>query len=259
MTLELNEISVAYGPVKILEELSVSVIKNGNLVGVLGANGVGKSTLLKSIAGQQSHSGIIRFQGENLDAMGVSKRNKAVAYMPQNLPQATSLMAYEAVLSAVKAIDLGLRSDEAETLVEEVFNILQLSSLAFKPMNAMSGGQRQLVGLAQVIVRKPSLLLLDEPTSALDLNWQIRVLEVLKSLVQNQKSIALIAMHDINLALRHCDWIVLLSKGKLLAEGAPEKIMTEELLQDAYGISGRVETCSRGTPFIIADGIYNEV
>jgi len=259
MTLELDEISVAYGSAKILDKLSVSVIENGNLVGVLGANGVGKSTLLKSIAGQQSHSGTIRFQGEKLDGMGASKRNKAVAYMPQNLPQATSLMAYEAVLSAVKAVDLGLVSDDSEILVEAVFNILQLSPLAFKPMNAMSGGQRQLVGLAQVIVRKPSLLLLDEPTSALDLNWQIRVLEVLKNLVQNQKSIALVAMHDINLALRHCDWIILLSNGKLLSEGAPEKIMTKELLKEAYGISGRVETCSRGTPFIIADGICNEV
>ncbi|MCG8492181.1 MAG: ABC transporter ATP-binding protein [Sneathiellales bacterium] len=259
MTLELTKISVIFGKSRILENLSTSSIESGKLVGVLGANGVGKSTLLKAVAGQQPYSGQVLFKSQALAEIGAHQRNSFVSYMPQNLPQATSLVAYEAVLSAVKAVDLGLKGTQAEMLVEEVFEILHLSPLAFRSLDAMSGGQRQLVGLAQVIVRKPSLLLLDEPTSALDLNWQIRVLEVLKKLVQEQKSISLIAMHDINLALRHCDWIILLSKGKVLSEGIPETVMTEEFLEKAYGIKGRVETCSRGTPFVIADGICSEV
>lgn len=255
MILELSKISLSYGSKKILSDIEAGPIAPGSLVGVLGANGVGKSSLLRSIAGMQKYDGNALLDGTPLKTLSQSERTSLVSYLPQSLPQSTSLIAYEAVLSAVKAVSLNGNRHDAEQLTEEVFQRLDILPLAFRSLSSLSGGQRQLVGLAQVIARKPSLMLLDEPTSALDLKWQLSVFTFVRSLVTEQQGICLMAIHDINLAMRHCDFILLLSGGKLLSFGPPLVAMTSENLRKAYGVSGRVEQCSEGTAFVIADNI----
>jgi len=252
-TLSIQNLTLSYGAKQILSGIHLDEIKPGSLVGVLGPNGVGKSTFVRAIAGLGNYQGNILLNGENIEGLPQITRSGLVGYLPQTLPQGTTLLAYEAILSACRAVRPDLSTIQVDALIEEIFDILEIRHLAFSPMNKLSGGQRQMVGLAQIIVRKPSLLLLDEPTSALDLRWQLGVFNVVKSLLKQRNGICLMPIHDINLALRHCDQIALFAKGGLLAFGPPKEAMTAENLRLAYRVEGRVEYCSKGNPFVLAE------
>ncbi|WP_417798217.1 ABC transporter ATP-binding protein [Terasakiella pusilla] len=251
--LHIQDMTLSYGAKTVLSDIDLPEIQGGTIVGVLGPNGVGKSTFMRALAGVGDYSGRVFLDGENVEEMTYLQRSGLIGYLPQTLPQGTSLVAYEAVLSACRAVRPDLSASVVEDMVEEVFDVLGIRHLAFHALSKLSGGQRQMVGLAQVIVRKPSLLLLDEPTSALDLRWQLGVFDVVKSLVKQRNGICLMPIHDINLALRHCDQILLFSRGGILAYGPPEQAMTEENLRIAYRVEGRVETCSQGKPYVIAE------
>lgn len=250
----INDLALSYGLKTVLEDVVIPEIKAGSLVSVLGPNGVGKSTFLRALAGLQPWSGQISLNGEDLKTMPGFRRSGLIGYMPQQLPQATTLIAYEAVISACRAVRPDLSGKIVERLCEEVFSALGIRHLAFQALNKLSGGQRQMIGLSQVIVRKPELMLLDEPTSALDLRWQLGVLKVVRTILKEQKGICLMALHDINLALRHSDYVILFGGGSVISFGPPSRAMTSENLRKAFLVDGRVETCSRGHPFIITDG-----
>lgn len=201
-SLKLEDVSVGYGRKPVLNHLDIGPLPPGSLVAVVGSNAVGKSTLLKAIAGLRTSSGRILLGDTDLSRLPLSGRVRLVGYLSQALPQPTSLVAYEAVTSAFRAVRGDLSTAEAERMVDEVFTALDLRNIALRRLSEMSGGQRQMVGLAQVLVRKPPLLLLDEPTSALDLRWQLNVLETVRTITRDDKVICLMAIHDINLALR---------------------------------------------------------
>lgn len=249
----LEDVSVGYGRKPVLDHLDVGPLPAGSLVAVVGSNAVGKSTLLKAIAGLRESSGRILLGDTDLARLPLTRRVRLVGYLSQALPQPTSLVAYEAVTSAFRAVRGDLSAGEAERMVEAVFTALDLRALALRRLSEMSGGQRQMVGLAQVLVRKPPLLLLDEPTSALDLRWQLNVLETVRAITREDNAICLMAIHDINLALRFCDQLVVLGGGGVLAAGRPEMVMDATLLRRAYGVEGRVERCSRGFPIVLTD------
>ncbi len=254
-TFSISDLSLAYGQTPVLKNLSVSALKPGFLVSVLGPNGSGKSTFLRALSGLKSYTGVLDLNGEELGAMAQQRRAGLIGYMPQQLPQATTLVAYEAVISACRAVRPDLARKTIEDMAEDIFNTLGIRHLAFRELNQLSGGQRQMVGLAQVIVRKPEILLLDEPTSALDLRWQLDVFSVLRQLLDQTKGICLLALHDINLALRHSDYVILFGQQKIISQGPPSAVMTPEFLRQAYQVEGRVETCSKGHPFVITDGL----
>ncbi len=253
-TLTIEDLSLHYGRHQVLRNVMLPEIPAGSIVGVLGPNGAGKTTLLRALAGLCSFDGRVLLKGESLTAMPQAQRARLIAYLPQALPQATTLIGYEAVVSAHRAVRSDLPKAEIEAAAERVFDTLAISDLAFRPLSRMSGGQRQMIGLAQVIVREPQVLLLDEPTSALDLRRQIEVLSAAKGIVKQRRGICFLALHDINLALRHCDSIALLAEQRLRAFGPPDRIMTREILRDLYRVEGRVERCSMGLPFVITDG-----
>jgi iron complex transport system ATP-binding protein len=252
-SLKIENLTLAYPGKSVLTGVSLPEIPPGSLVGVLGPNGVGKSTLLRALAGLGPYAGTALLDDEALDRMTHFRRAQRVGYLPQALPQETSLVAYEAVLSACRAVRPDLPKARIDAAVERVFDVLGIRPLAFQALNKMSGGQRQMVGLAQVMVRRPSVMLLDEPTSALDLRWQLTVLDTVRMILGRHGGLCLMALHDINLAIRHCDFIALFGGGRLLAFGPPAKAVTAEALSQAYGIAGRVETCSRGLPFVVTE------
>ncbi|WP_226383090.1 ABC transporter ATP-binding protein [Burkholderia savannae] len=167
--LRIDNLSVAYGRREILDSLALRPIEPGCVVAVLGPNGVGKSTLLRAIARLVRARGAVSLG--RVDLLRGSRREhmRRVGYLPQTLPQASTLLVYEAVSGALRATCGGLSSAEHDARLHAVFEQLRLHPLAMKPLDSLSGGQRQMVGLAQVLVRHTPLLLLDEPTSALDL------------------------------------------------------------------------------------------
>lgn len=256
--LVLRDVCVGYRNRAVLEGVTTDLAP-GTVAAVVGPNAVGKSTLMRAIAGlHMIGRGDIVLNDESLTRASAPERAKIAAYMPQTLPQATSLVAYESVFSANRAIHPDLSRTKIESAIEDVFDRLGIRKLAFRRLNEMSGGQRQMVGLAQVIVRQPKLLLLDEPTSALDLRWQLRVLEAVRAVATRDGAVCLMAMHDLNLAFRFTDRVILLGSGRVLADGDPAEMMTADLLKAAYGVVGRVERCSLGFPLVLVDRAATE-
>ncbi len=256
MTLILDKLHIGYKNKRLIENIQAD-IKPGSCVAVIGPNGVGKSTLMKSLASLIKHQGSAKLSINNaapkeLSSLATHERMKHIGYLPQTLPQATNLMAYELVFAAAKAIS-SASNTEINQRIDSVFEQLGITHIAMKQMREMSGGQRQMVGLAQVLVRKPDLLLLDEPTSALDLHWQLNVLQAIHRQTTQHNAIALIASHDLNLALRYCDQLLILSRQGVLAMGTPEEVLSVDHLRTAYGIEGRIEACSKGFPIVLAD------
>jgi len=251
--LEVCGLTAGYGARQVLTDLSLPLLPPGTLAAVVGANAAGKSTLLKAIAGLRPARGQVLLDGEDLGRLGLAARLARVGYLPQQLPQGTALVVYEAIVSALRASRRDLTAADAEAAVERVFDSLALRPLALRRLDELSGGQRQMVGLAQTMVRDPKLLLLDEPTSALDLRWQLQVLETVRALTRRHQTVGLIAIHDLNLALRFCDRIVVLGNGGLLAAGDPAAAFNAETLRRAYGVEGRVESCSLGYRIVLVD------
>lgn len=130
--------------------------------------------------------------------------------------------------------------------------------MALSYLDQLSGGQKQLVGLAQSLIRQPSLLLLDEPLSALDLNYQFHVMDLVRKETRKRNIITVVVVHDINIALRHGDHVLMLQDGELIADGTPEEVITPQSLARVYGVRGRIERCSHGTPQVLIDGLVNQ-
>lgn len=251
--LAIENLTAGYGRRDVLAGLNLPALPAGALAAVVGANAAGKSTLLKGIAGLCRARGSARLDGEELTALDTASRLARVGYLPQILPQGSALVVYEAVLAALRATGRGADAAQAEARVQDVLERLALRALALRRLDELSGGQRQMVGLAQVMVRAPRLLLLDEPTSALDLRWQLRVLGTVRELTERDGCVALVAIHDLNLALRCCSHLIVLGSGRLLAAGEPRATLDAGLIARAWGVAARVERCSLGFPVVLVD------
>ncbi|WP_323118065.1 ABC transporter ATP-binding protein [Burkholderia alba] len=251
--LRIQDLRVAYGARTILERLALPPIEPGCMVAVLGPNGVGKSTLLRAIARLLPARGVVRLGRTDLLHGTRSDHLRCVGYLPQSLPQASSLLVYEAVSGALRATCGGLSNDEHDARLHAVFTELHLHALAMKSLDQLSGGQRQMVGLAQVLIRQTPLLLLDEPTSALDLRWQLLALEAMRDAAKRRAAIVLVAMHDLNLASRFCDRLVLLGRDGVLADGRPADVLRAEHLRRAYRVDARIERTSDDDYIVLAE------
>ena len=249
--LVIDKLCAGYGRRSVLRDISLAPIAPGSLVALLGPNGAGKSTLIRALAGLQPAQGSVTLNGEWLWQQDAVRRNRRVAYLPQTLPQASSLVVYELLLGSARLA--GMSPHQSAREIDGVSRRLGIESLLLRQLAQLSGGQRQMVGLAQALVRRAALLLLDEPTSALDLRWQLRVLDVVKQYVESEPRIALFACHDLNLALRFASHVILLGPDGDCRIGAPTELITPSALERTYGVQARVERCTHGFPVVLAD------
>ena len=212
--LEVKNLSLAYGKQTIVRDLSLQPLKSGQVISLLGPNGSGKSTLLKALAGLlKLKQGDIILNDTNLNNVNFEQRAQHVVYLPQSLPAAVHLRVFESVLVAAKASALAPESQAvSDSAILELLERLGIEHLAMHYLDQLSGGQKQLVGLAQALIRRPRLLLLDEPLSALDLNYQFHVMDLLRQETYQHGLTTLIVLHDLNVALRHSDYAVLIKK-----------------------------------------------
>lgn len=249
MALVLNDVSVSYGRHRIIDGLNTRIAA-GRVTGLIGPNGSGKSTLIRAIAGVHPHHGRIDLDG----ATGRELRHRT-GYMPQDIPGNIALSALEAVIVASRRASSWRTSRSEADVAFSVLNDLGIGHLADRYLGECSGGQRQLISLAQTLVRTPELVLLDEPTSALDLRHQLRVLHRVNDYITagnltvtrpetdgtlaRRPGVALIALHDLNLAARYCDDLLLLHHGKLIAHGPIRQVLKPDVLDSVYGINSR--------------------
>ncbi len=251
--LRLDALQVGYPGRPVLHNLTLQALPGGTVLGVLGPNGVGKSTLLRILARLLPADGQAHLGALDLLHSPRALHQAQVAYLPQSLPQPSSLRVLEALDVALQAACPHLLRAQREQRVHEVLLRLQLRPLALRPLRELSGGQRQMLGLGQVLLRRAGLLLLDEPTSALDLRWQLLALQTVREEAQQRGAIACVALHDLALAGRHCQHLLLLGPQGIVAQGTPAQVLQPEALRQAYGVRARVEFSSQGEPCVLVD------
>ncbi len=226
------------------------------ITALIGPNATGKSTLLRTLAGLIPAKGTISFNNENMLEWGLNKRAAHIGYMPQQIPWDTGLSVLESVLLMQKNIQASITGVSKKTARQKVLDLLEqmhLLHLANEPLNRLSGGQKQMISLAQTVIRTPKILLLDEPTSALDLHYQVEVLEWVKKYAASG-AIVVMVLHDINLALKWADNIAVLHQGKLIAAGAAVATITPELLQQVYKVHAVVDKDTSGAMYVSVTG-----
>ncbi|VVN04320.1 Fe(3+) dicitrate transport ATP-binding protein FecE [Pseudomonas fluorescens] len=249
VTLQLEHLGARYGQRNIISGVTTAVFTGGQVVAVVGPNAAGKSTLFKRIAGLIDGPGRVILQGSQ-------KGVQAISYMPQGLNGSARLTVYESVLLARKQLSPGWVVQDAELhLVDEMLDALGITDLAFRNLGELSGGQQQLVSIAQTLVREPEVLLMDEPTSALDMHRQVQVLNFMRALARQREVIVFIALHDLNQALRFADQVLVIADGTAQGSGPSHEVINEGMLRAVYKVEARIERCSRGQPHILIDDI----
>lgn len=252
-----RRLSAGYGARRILRELDLPEFRAGETIALVGPNGAGKSTLLRAIAGLIPSTGSALLGGYELVGAAPRARAGHVAFMPQTLPERVALTVLEGVLAALRATpvaDAPFSSRETQRTALRALERVGIADLAMEPLDRLSGGQRQLASLAQTIVRGPRLLLLDEPTSALDLRHQVTVMQLVRDLATEGR-VVLMVVHDLNLAARWADRIVVMDRGVVHAAGRPEEAISPAVIGRVYGVSARVERCSHDQLQVMVDGL----
>ena len=254
MSLMIEGLSAGYARRPVIRDMTLGPIQAGHVTALVGPNAAGKSTLLLALAGLIGATGTVRLGERDLLRLSIGERATVAAFMPQTLPQGVALTVLESVIAAGRASplgDLAIAGEELRRRAVATLDRLGVSDLALEFLDRLSGGQRQLVGLA--LVREPQLLLLDEPTSALDLRHQVGVMTLVRALASEGRTV-MVVLHDLNLAMRWADRIVVIEQGAVYAVGTAAEALTPDVIAAVYGVDSRVERCSHDRLHIIVDG-----
>lgn len=205
------------------------VLEPGSLTCLVGPNGSGKTSLLHALAGIGEAGGEVRIAGTDLRRIAVGRRPRALAYLP----------ASREVHWPLKARDLIALGGADPAEVEQAMERLRLAPVAGRPLDRLSTGERSRVLIARALAPRPTLLLLDEPISNLDPLWQIRLMELVKEEVAGAARAAVVAMHDLDAAGRHADRLIVMSGGRIAADGLPAEVLGSAVVQEVFGIVKR--------------------
>lgn len=255
--LALHNLTVRYGRKSVLAELDAGPFPHGAVCAVLGPNGSGKSTLLRATGGLLHATGTLMLDGVDLTPLPRAQRAQHCLYLPQTLPEPVRLSVLDAMLAARHATGRQGNTSTAADIDAAMACLADvgIAHLATQSLHELSGGQRQLAGLAQALGRKPRALLLDEPLSALDPYYQQTVMALIRRETAQRNLVTLIVLHDLNMALNQCDLACLLHNGHILAYGPPAEVLTPEHLRTVYRIEARVDTGRDGQRFISTAGV----
>ena len=214
----------------------------GQLVGLIGPNGAGKSTLLRTISGILNYrEGTVRLDGDDLKSLSSRDIAAGLALIPQIAPYTHGFTSIELVLMG-RYPHLGrfqIEGKEDDRIARDSMRLTRTEQFADRTLDTLSGGERQRVFVSRALAQQPRVLLLDEPTSNLDVLHQLKVLDLVRQLVDDGLT-AVAAIHDLNMAARYCDRLVLLKGGRVVAEGSPEEVLVPETIQSAFGVRAAV-------------------
>lgn len=214
----------------------------GKLTGLIGPNGAGKSTLLHATLGLVPGSGAVTFAGHDLLALPRRDRARLAALVEQSAGTEERLSVRDVVALGRIPFEPAWSADTTpadDAIIASALAETGMDAFAARRFSTLSGGEQQRVHLARALAQQPQLLLLDEPTSHLDIRAQLELLALLRCKAATGTTI-LLALHDLNLAARFCDHLVVLAAGRIVAEGAPSAVLTPALIQTVYGVAARL-------------------
>ncbi|CAM5435430.1 ABC transporter ATP-binding protein OS=Streptomyces alboniger OX=132473 GN=CP975_07415 PE=4 SV=1 [Streptomyces alboniger] len=236
-----RDVTVGYGGRVVIDGLDVT-IPPGVITTIIGPNGCGKSTLLRTLTRLlRPTAGTVVLDGEDISRLKTRTVAKKLGLLPQAPVAPEGLTVADLVARGRHPHQSWLRqwsSDDAD-VVEKALAMTGVADLADRPVDSLSGGQRQRVWISMTLAQGTDLLLLDEPTTYLDLAHAIDVLDLVDDLHESGRTVVMV-LHDLNLATRYSDNLVVMREGSILAQGHPRDVITAELLEEAFGLRARV-------------------
>jgi iron complex transport system ATP-binding protein len=235
--LVLDRVSANLGSSRVVNGVSAGM-PAGSLTVVVGPNGAGKTSLLRAIAGLLRHDGTISLDGADIAALAAGERARRIGYLPQRAEFAWGLPVRDAAaLGRLPHGDpFGRLSPADREAVDAALERLDLTGFAARPVTELSGGERARVMLARVLATGAPLLVLDEPTAALDASHQFEVMDLMRALAAEGRTVVAV-LHDLTMAARYADRVLVLDGGRAVAFGPPDQTLTESRLAETFGLA----------------------
>ena len=239
MDIRVENVDVSVPRKRIVEAASIHV-DEGEFVGLIGPNGSGKSTLLKTIyRTMKKESGEIELDGREIDTMKLRESALLMSVVTQHNYYNFDFKVEEAVMMGrtphKKSMEMDNEEDRA--IVEDALGKVNMLQFKDRNFSSLSGGEQQRIILARALAQQTPCMVLDEPTNHLDIKYQLEVLDIVKSI----GCTTLCALHDLNLAVQYCDRIYVLYNGRIVQEGTPEEVVTEDMIRRIYDVEASVE------------------
>lgn len=236
MRLDVEGLTFGYGDTDVLKEVTFS-IESPQFVSVLGPNGVGKSTLIHCIDRILTpRAGSVRIDGRDVSEIPGRELAKIMAYVPCSSGTSFPMSVADTVMMGRYPHSGNRRTDEDLRIVHSTLSLMSIEDLALRSFNELSAGQHQKVMLARGLAQESRILLLDEPTANLDIRHQMAVAHLLRDLAHTRGMIIVMICHDLNIASRYSDRIILLSGGRIHSDGTPEDVLVTGNIRDVYGV-----------------------
>jgi len=233
---KIENFSCGYPNRFVLDDISFEIAK-GDFVGIIGPNGSGKTTLFKGISGElPALKGTSTLNGELTQTMSLKERAQNLAVVTQNI-EVGNMSVEEYVLMGRMPYRRQFQffeTAEDVAIAKKYMDLTGVTRLQDKNMNALSGGEQQLAGIARALAQEPQLLLLDEPTSHLDITHQVQILNLIRRLSEELKLTVLMIIHDLNLAGEYCDSLIMMQKGAVRKKGAPHEVLNYQDIEAVY-------------------------
>jgi len=258
MPIEVEDISFGYHNNSLIIDGISYNFQNGKFYAILGPNGVGKSTFIRCINKiLKLKSGTILIDDRNVNDITLKEMAKLIGYVPYSAGDSFPLTVVDTVLMGRHPHSkIGSLVDDLKK-VHEVLEQLEIMDLALREFNSLSAGQHQKVMLARGLVQEPEVLLLDEPTSNLDVRHQMEVTKILKDLCDQKGIMVIMICHDLNIAAKYADELMLMYDKKVYAKGTPSEVLTPENLRTVYGVESTVVD-HNGRPCVILDDFLKQ-
>ena len=248
--IEATDLGVSYGEVKVWSGINLKFSEPG-LISILGPNGVGKSTLMYCINKiLVPTEGNVKIDGEDVSELSFKDIALKVAYVPQASNETFAMTVMDTVLMG-RYPHSGFNVSKEDLMVaSKCLKVMQISHLAMRNFNELSAGQHQKVMIARGLAQEPDLLMLDEPTSNLDIYHQMQVMRMLSKVAKERGIIVLTICHDLNIASKYSDRVVIFSKGKVYCDGTPQEVITAENISKVYKVKADV-TMVENRPYVL--------
>lgn len=249
MRMDVSGITQGYDGRPIIQDISFSA-RSGEMISIIGPNGCGKSTLMKTLCGiRRPMSGSISIDGICLSQFKGRELARTIGYVPQSFVYAGFSSVYDTVLMGRRPYMEWSYSDEDLTAAAEAMIMMNVGGYVDRYVNELSGGQMQRVIIARAIAQNPEFYVFDEPTSAFDLRNQMDMMRMMRGIIRKKDACLLVALHDLNLALRYSDKVIVMADGRMHSFGPPGEVITASMIKDVYRVSADIIDGRRG-PYI---------